>query len=165
MVTNNNPSRVKAAERAHQVWEYRIAGWTYSMIAEKVGITPARISQILTRQMKESREQTTRDAEKLRELDLQRLERLFRQLFPEAMAGKLGAVDRCLQIIVQRSKLLGLDAPVRHTVITMDAIDEQIADLESQLRARGIDPAPPGAEARSSLTGSTGLSRGDEVPE
>lgn len=54
----------------------------------------------------------------------------------------LAAVDRLLRIEEsrrkvgeRRAKLLGLDAPQKHEVLTIDAIDEQISDLNKQLAA------------------------------
>ena len=37
-------------------------------------------------------------------------------VWSDAVKGRYGAVDRVLKIEAQRSKLLGLDAPVRHIV-------------------------------------------------
>lgn len=47
----------------------------------------------------------------------------------------LETVDRILKIKERRAKLLGLDAPIRREVITMDSIDQEIAKLETELRA------------------------------
>jgi|SRR5690242_2156571 hypothetical protein len=47
----------------------------------------------------------------------------------------LETVDRILKIKERRAKLLGLDAPMRREVITMDSIDQEIAKLETELKA------------------------------
>ncbi len=47
----------------------------------------------------------------------------------------LNAIDRLLRIGDRRAKLLGLDAPQRLEVLTIDAIDAQIAALTEQLAA------------------------------
>lgn len=45
----------------------------------------------------------------------------------------LAAIDRLLKIQERRAKLLGLDAPARHEVVTLDAIDAEIARLSAEL--------------------------------
>jgi hypothetical protein len=45
----------------------------------------------------------------------------------------LHAIDRLVRIDERRSKLMGLDAPSRHEVITLDAIDAEIARLSAEL--------------------------------
>ena len=46
----------------------------------------------------------------------------------------LEVVDRILKIKERRARLLGLDAPQRREVITLDTIDAEIAKLESELK-------------------------------
>lgn len=48
----------------------------------------------------------------------------------------LNAIDRLLKISERRSKLLGLDAPIRAEVTTIDHLDAQIAALEADLAGR-----------------------------
>lgn len=48
----------------------------------------------------------------------------------------LEVLDRILKIKERRAKLMGLDAPQRREVITMDSIDQEIAKLESELRIK-----------------------------
>lgn len=45
----------------------------------------------------------------------------------------LAAIDRLLKIQERRAKLLGLDAPARHEVVTLDAIDAEIDRLSAEL--------------------------------
>lgn len=45
----------------------------------------------------------------------------------------LEAVDRLLKIAERRAKLMGLDAPMRAEVLTIDSIDAEIARLETEL--------------------------------
>jgi hypothetical protein len=64
----------------------------------------------------------------------------------------LQAMDRLLKIQERRARLLGLDAPVKHEVRNVDALDAEIERLVAQLAARSeTAPAPevaPGAGAR-----------------
>lgn len=45
----------------------------------------------------------------------------------------LAALDRLLRIQERQAKLMGLDAPSRHEVMTLDALDARIAELAAQL--------------------------------
>jgi hypothetical protein len=45
----------------------------------------------------------------------------------------LETIDRILKIKERRAKLMGLDAPIRREVITMDSIENEIKKLESEL--------------------------------
>jgi hypothetical protein len=51
----------------------------------------------------------------------------------------LAAIDRLLKIQERRAKLLGLDAPAKVEVLTLDAIDSEIRKLSAEL---GVDQAP-----------------------
>ncbi len=58
----------------------------------------------------------------------------------------LQAIDRLLRIQERRAKLLGLDAPTRMQVVTIDAVDAEIARLTAELAAQ---PGPrPAGEAQ-----------------
>lgn len=63
----------------------------------------------------------------------------------------LSAIDRILKIQERKAKFLGLDAPQRHEVVTVDAVDAEIARLTAELgggKAGEAAPAEaaPGAE-------------------
>jgi len=47
----------------------------------------------------------------------------------------LETIDRILKLKERRAKLMGLDAPIRREVITMDSIENEIKKLESELQA------------------------------
>lgn len=46
----------------------------------------------------------------------------------------LDVIDRILKIKERRAKLLGLDAPTRSEVISIDSVDNEIAKLEAELK-------------------------------
>lgn len=52
-------------------------------------------------------------------------------------APVLAAIDRMLKIQDRRAKLLGLDAPAKHEVRTVDDFDDHIRQLMDQLAGRG----------------------------
>jgi hypothetical protein len=78
------------------------------------------------------------DAEKARELEALRLDRLQRALWPQCLRedkNQHWAIDRVLKISDQRARLLGLNRPVRQeiTVISEDAVDNAIRALEAEI--------------------------------
>lgn len=46
----------------------------------------------------------------------------------------LETIDRILKLKERRARLMGLDAPIRREVITMDSIENEISKLEQELR-------------------------------
>lgn len=50
----------------------------------------------------------------------------------------LAAIDRLLKIQERRAKLLGLDAPSKVEVLTMDAVDAEIRKLSAELGVTGV---------------------------
>ena len=89
------------------------------------------------------------DANEYRRIELERLDTLLEKVLAKATSddkGFLFAVDRALAISESRRKLLGLDAPTRQmiTVVTEDATEAAIRELEAQLAANA-GGSPDGA--------------------
>lgn len=82
-------------------------------IADELGVSPQRAHIIVSDALEKIRTETAEEAEALRTLELERLDRLWLQCYQSAQQGDLPAVDRCLRIMERRSKLLGLDAPTK----------------------------------------------------
>jgi hypothetical protein len=126
------PNRIAVAERERAALELRKAGRSFDEIAgalgyaERGGASKA-VSRALAATIQEP-------ADELRRLEAARLDALSGALYPLAIDGQLGAVDRCLAIQSRRAKLLGLDAPPRHAidVITTEAFEQAFARLERE---------------------------------
>lgn len=54
----------------------------------------------------------------------------------------LHAIDRLIRLAERRSKLMGLDAPSRHEVITLDYLDAQIREAAEELARAQAGEAP-----------------------
>lgn len=109
----------------------RRAGATYTQIRERLGYkTNGAVSADLTAALTMLIKQP---AEEVRALELARLDGLMVTLWPMARRGDLAAVDRVLKVMERRSKLLGLDAPQRHEMVTLDAVEAEIRRLEAEL--------------------------------
>jgi hypothetical protein len=91
-------------------------------------------SRVITRDLERAAAETRDTASHCLELELARLDEIERGLWARADAGHLGAVDRLLKVSERRSRLLGLEAPQRHTL-------EARVDVLAQL---GVDAAELG---------------------
>jgi len=111
--------------------KYRSRGYTYQQIADTMGSSKptafARVKRALAAIPAEA-------VDEYRRLEGERLDNLLAIATHQAMTKKsLFAIDRCLAIMDRRAKLLGLDAPIRTEVITLDYIQQEIARLEATL--------------------------------
>lgn len=121
---------VKAVERQLKALELRKAGVTYVRIAEALGYAnPMGAWKAVNAALKKTLQEPSDD---LRKIEVERLDAMLFALYPSAMKGMQGAVDRVLKIMERRAKLLGLDAPVKADVtsggekitVTIKGIDE-----------------------------------------
>jgi hypothetical protein len=74
--------------------------------------------------------------DEFRRLEGQRLDLLLEKAMDKALSeekSSMFAIDRVLAIMDRRAKLMGLDAPVRTEVITLDYIQAEIQRLEATL--------------------------------
>ncbi|MCX5066645.1 hypothetical protein OOJ91_12225 [Micromonospora lupini] len=126
--------RAATAERRGKAVAMRLAGLDYQTIADRLGYADrAAAHKDITRALESNVAEMHRNADVLRQEELDRLNRLQAGLWPTAAAGDPKAVTAVLGIIDRRCKLLGLDAPVRHEVVTLDAIDNAIQELAAEL--------------------------------
>lgn len=105
------PERVRARERASQVLKLRIAGHTVTDIAKAIGVTHGRVSQIIKASLARSHAESEADADALKTLQRERLERVMQQ-----HAGKLHdprSADVYLKAHALLSKLYAVDAPAK----------------------------------------------------
>lgn len=145
--------------------EARLEGKRYSEIYQELGYSsPGAASRDFNRALEAAIAEQRASIEVYRETELQRLDQMtlicYRVLasrhYAIAPGGRivedpttgeplpddsimLATLDRLLKIQDRRSKLLGLDAPQRLEVLTIDAIDAQIAELEQRLATAGSE--------------------------
>mgnify|MGYP005823428719 FL=1 len=106
------PEPYRLSKEAAKVLQLRIAGKTYARIAEETGISIHSCRKHLGNLMKSAN--LSLDLEELVYLELERLDHLTSAVWLDAMSGSDKAVSSVLRIMERRSKLMGLDAPVRH---------------------------------------------------
>jgi len=110
----NQERAMNANERQRQALEYRKAGLSYAMIAERLGYKTAdgahkAVGTALRKTLQEP-------ADDLRRLEVERLDRMLSAIWPQVVQGNQGGIDRALRIMERRAKLLGLDAPTKTDV-------------------------------------------------
>lgn len=119
MATNKQTAQAAATKRSKAL-ELRRAGMSYEDIAEAVGY---RNRGSAHRAVSQAMAAVARDADDdLMGLELDRLDRMQRGLWPAAAKGDPKAVAAVLSIQTQRTKLLGLDDK------TSKAIDETLGE-------------------------------------
>jgi len=105
---HNRARSVNIAERRAQALQLRRAGADYRAIAAAMGVTVHVAWNDVQRGLKAIIQEP---AEDVRQLELERVDRLFMVAYQKALAGDLKAIDTCLRIMDRRAKLLGLDVP------------------------------------------------------
>lgn len=116
MTTRKRPApRAKARNRAtvrrKTALGLRLQGLTFEAIAEKLGVTRQAAHAAVTSELDALAAESRADAEKLRDLELARLDAMLSALWPAIKRGSQGAVDKALKVCARRARLLGLDAP------------------------------------------------------
>jgi hypothetical protein len=139
-------ARVRAQERRAQVLRLRLAGVPFDQIGQQLDppVTRQRAHQLY----RDALAQIVREpAEEVVKADLERLDMLWRALIARALAGSARHAEVGIRVLERRAKMLGLDAPTRTEVLTLDAIDAEIRQLEAELARRAAGGAAGGAAA------------------
>jgi len=94
----------------------RVAGLTFDAIADRLGVVTSTAWKLVDTGVRWTKKDIGEDITRLRALEAQRLDELWRVAFVQAIGNKaagipasLRAMDRCLRISERRSRLLGLD--------------------------------------------------------
>ena len=126
----------RTEEQAHldtAALRLRSLGFSYQAIADQMGVTKATAYNRCQRALAAIPAEAV---DEFRRLEGQRLDLLLEKAMEKALSeekGALFAIDRVLAIMDRRAKLMGLDAPVRTEVITLDYIQAEIQRLEATL--------------------------------
>lgn len=138
---NTSSGKVVArAERDNKALELRKAGMTLAKIAEKCGYSNAqRAQEAIVRKIKEIPRQ---NAEDMRTIETERLDRMQFALWKDATSGDNDAIQTILKLMARRAKLLGIDAPLAVDLTKADedvkAIREHLGDIPT---SEGQGPA------------------------
>lgn len=134
---NRHEPDPEALERQRRALELKIAGATYREIAAALGYGDGSAAYKAVQAGK--RLGFVEPAAELRQIESDRLDRLQRAVWTNAVKGDLPAVNAALKISDQRAKLLGLNAPQR-TDVTIKLDDQLAAQVIAVLQAVLGDP-------------------------
>jgi hypothetical protein len=102
-----------AAVRRQKALDLRTAGARYRQIGAQLGVSYQTAYRDVQVALGEIATLQAGKAEKLRELELERCDKLTLALSPKARAGDEKSVRAVLAVMDRRAKLLGLDAPTK----------------------------------------------------
>ena len=122
----------EVADRERQALELRKAGASFQAIADKLGwADPSVAHKAVVRALANTIQQP---ADELRPLEAERLDRLLLAVWPDACNGDDRAINRALQIMGQRAKLLGLNAPTKVDVQADVRVDPAEIEVVARIR-------------------------------
>ena len=110
------PKQVRARVREEQALALRIGGATYDQIGQALGMSLEGARKAVKRALERTMEEVKDNAEALRELERQRLERLILSMMPSAQKGNVPAAETVRKLSESLRKLMGLDAPTKTDV-------------------------------------------------
>lgn len=141
--TSGAGKKAAAAVRANRAVELVLAGATLQQVADALGYkSKSSAHAAVQRGLQADTDRMADSRDEARTLQHRRCERLLRAIWPKALSGDLGAVDRALRILERESKLLGLDAPVQIAVNEDKRahIESMVDSLEALFNAPSADP-------------------------
>jgi hypothetical protein len=98
-------------KKERQALEFRRAGMTYEAIADRLGYANKSVAfKLIDRALKRTNQG---EAEDVRALEVDRLDRLQMGLWANAIAGDVASARTVIRLMERRSRLLGLDAPTK----------------------------------------------------
>lgn len=113
-------------ERAAKALDLREGGATYEQIGKALGISTKRAYDDVQDCLKEI---TREPSEAVLEMELRRLDSLWRTAYVQAKGGNLKAIHGALQIMDRRIKLQGLDKPEGTNGAQLDTVKEAYAAM------------------------------------
>lgn len=116
-----------SGDDAQRVLAYRRAGVPFDQIADRLNLSPRAAKALFDKAI------GTYDPEYTKALEADRLDRLHLAVWPQAVAGDHGAVDRVLKISERRDKVLAEPKPNDHALrVAFDASVESSGHLRPE---------------------------------
>jgi hypothetical protein len=117
-MTSSPEDAHRIRERRKKATELRLAGVRLEVIAEQLAdygySSAAHVSMDLKRAREQSVAELNQSTEELRQLTVDRLERLLAAAWPKAVSQKdLKAIETCTRIIERLAKVQGVEAPTQ----------------------------------------------------
>ena len=103
--------KIESAQRQQKAIDLRLAGATFEKIGDALGVSRQAAHKMVGRAVSQMAEDNADAIERVRAIEVARLDRLLLGVWQPARSGDLRAVDRALKIMERRARLLGLDRP------------------------------------------------------
>ncbi|MEK6443624.1 hypothetical protein [Pseudonocardia sp. T1-2H] len=134
MTGASKAQRAKTAERRTRAITLKIAGMDWQAIADQLGYASRGAACTdVTRAMEKNIAAEGAAVEVFRSIQLARLERVIAAMWPQAIRGDTTSAEVVRKTVVDICKIMGLSAPQRHELLTLDALDAQIRQLTDEL--------------------------------
>jgi hypothetical protein len=123
----------KRRERAQHALDLRIVGATYRQIATQLGVNERTAYYDVQDELGALDAVVKQKAERLRDLEAARLDRLNVALAPGIKAGAPSAIVAAVKVMERRAKLFGLDVPTKIAgpegdAVTVRIVHQQVKD-------------------------------------
>lgn len=119
-------TRAEIQARSLKATAMRLAGARYDDIAQALGYNSRQAVHDAVKRV--LRDLPDESPEQVKALEMSRLDRLQQGLWPLALNGNQGAIDRILRIMERRAKLMGIDAPTQTQVAQISEVQVVFAD-------------------------------------
>ena len=143
---NSSEQGIRVRENKLRAIELRKCGLNYREIGQAMGVTAVVAWKWVRSVLDETAKKCDEGAEHLRQIELERMDELWSNIWPAAKQGDLDYIKACMRIMERRAQLLGLDAPKKLEVdanVTSD-IDQQLTVLIAGIKSGG--QVPPALE-------------------
>ena len=134
------PGIIQAAEKRKEVLSLRRRGMSYEAIGGKLNLSALYCRNVVSEALKALAANCTDSAVEIRQLEEERLDKLYASYVAKAEAGCHKSAELCLKIMARRSALRGLDEPSKVDILgTWSAKTDQ--ELLQEAKAMGL-PVP-----------------------
>jgi len=139
----NSARQKRASERRTEAMALRLAGFNFTQIGERLGISREGAQNLLSRTMERV---DNKAAEQMRALENARLDRVQAAIWSEVLSGDLKAVNTFLQLSARRARMNGLDAPTAITlsVNVRQEMEQALSALEQTVLGEVVSRVGPG---------------------
>lgn len=139
--STTSPRRLEAARKQAEALQLREDGDTFQQIADKIGYATRDSAQKAV--MAALDKMLSEPAEHVRELELIRLDGLWRVTYKKAKEGDIKSVEAALKIMDRRARLTGLDKQIDQSTVVISHDDETRSDELDELIAEYQAKFPP----------------------
>ena len=137
MPSRKNPNVITAATRRHEILGLRRRGMSYEAIGGKLNLSALYCRNVVSEALKALAANCTDSAVEIRQLEEERLDKLYASYAAKAEAGCHKSAELCLKVMARRSALRGLDEPSKVDILgSWSAKTDQ--ELLQEAKAMGL---------------------------